>query len=89
MPGNVVQVVHHAGAHAFFRRKGLHILAVHAGAEDDQVLIAIDVAGVEQPVAFPEVAAHVADGVVRYLHGISSTNRLHEDVHAVRARGAR
>ncbi len=81
-PRYVVQVVHHAGPHAFFRRNGLHVLAVHAGAEDDHVLVAIDVAGIEQPVTFPEVAAHVTDGVVRHLHGVASRYGLDKDVHA-------
>ena len=84
---HLIQVVHHPGAHPFLRCKGLHVLAIDAGAEHDEILVAIDVAAVKDAVTFPEVTTHVANGVCRHLHGGAVTHLLHEDVHAVLPRG--
>ncbi len=87
-PWHVVQPVQCAGAHAALRGQRLHVAAVDAGAEYDEVLVAIDVAAVHHAITLPEVAADVAHRIARHLHGLICAHLLHEDVHAVLPRRA-
>ena len=80
---HAVEIVQGAGAHALLGGEGLGGGAVDAGAEHDEVLVAVDVAAVYDAFALPEVAADVTDGVMGHLGGGAVADLLHKEVHPV------